>query len=154
MMLTRFRWYRRMRGGYWAQVSSPMSLLGKLDWVKCDRPQPTPDKVWEFYPWAKKEMGNSMVDEWHAVEPCWAVPYSQWIAETLGTNDMACVLGLIRSARKAHEVIDDVLKHSRPIVAHCDQKAALDDLRLALIPFRNARTVPDFSHIPNPPHDP
>ena len=84
-------------------------------------------------------MGNGYIDEWHSVGSCYAVPYSRWIGETLGTNDMACVLGLIREARKAHEVWAGA--------HHPDSEpgtTALENLRLALKPFENARTVPEL----------
>src|SRR5438034_1013903 len=102
ILLSHFRWYRRMRGGYWAQVSAPLGIgmlsLGFVNrkWIRCkDRWQPKADGVWEFYPWASKTMSNCYTDEWHEVEPYYLVPYSQWISATLGTNDMACVLRLI-----------------------------------------------------------
>lgn len=139
MILSRFRWYRRMRGGYWAQVTAPMGILSKTRWVRCKEMQPTPDHKWTFYPWASKTMGNGYIDEWHSVEPCWAVPFSSWVAETIGTNDMACVLGLIREARKAHEVW----------AHHPDGDEgtkALKNLRLALVPFEHAKTVAEYAN--------
>lgn len=36
MILSRFRWYRRARGGYWAQVTSP-STTDKTVFVRFDR---------------------------------------------------------------------------------------------------------------------
>jgi hypothetical protein len=55
-------------------------------------------------------------------------PFSGWVAETIGTNDMACVLGLIREARKANEQLRS------------------DDLRLALLPFEHAKTVTEHAN--------
>jgi hypothetical protein len=73
-LLSYFKWYRRARGGYWAQVTG--LIFGKR-WVRCpERGQPTPDNIWEFYPWAKKQMGNGYIDEWHIIEPIHAVPVS------------------------------------------------------------------------------
>lgn len=75
--LNRFKWYRRARGGYWAQVTNPLGIITNFRWVRCpERRQPTPDQMWEFYPWAKKEMGNGYIDEWHSSSPCFAVPLS------------------------------------------------------------------------------
>lgn len=74
MILAQFRWYRRLRGGYWAQVTG---WLWGQNWVRCsERDQPTPDKVWEFYPWASKTLGNGYIDEWYAQEPHFAVALS------------------------------------------------------------------------------
>jgi hypothetical protein len=55
-------------------------------------------------------------------------PFSRWVAETIGTNDMACVLGLIREARQANEQLRS------------------DDLRLALLPFEHAKTVTEHAN--------
>jgi len=136
MILARFAWYRRARGGYWAQVTG---FISGVRWVRCKSTEPTPDHKWIFYPWATKEMGNGYIDEWHSVEPCWAVPFSSWVAETIGTNDMACVLGLISAARNNLEVgecPDPVEYHPcrREGCPHCD-------LVSALLPFKNAKTT-------------
>ena len=76
MILSYFRWYRRARGGYWAQVTAPLGVFLKVRWVRCKQMQPTPDKRWEFYPWASKTMGNGYIDEWYSIEPWYAVPLS------------------------------------------------------------------------------
>lgn len=79
MILSRFRWYRRMRGGYWAQVTS--MFYGRR-WVRCkERGQPTPDHQWEFFPWASKVMGNGYIDEWHCTDGMFATPLSTAICE-------------------------------------------------------------------------
>lgn len=141
MILSRFKWYRRARGGYWAQVTAPLGIFSRFRWVRVpERSQPTPDNVWEFYPWGRKEFGNSMIDEWYAQEPCYARPFSQFVTESLGTNDVACILGLIREARKAHEVWAGAHHPDGD-----EGTKALANLRLALVPFRDARTVPDCS---------
>lgn len=138
-MLSRFRWYRRMRGGYWAQVTAPMSLLAKTKWVRCKEVQPTPDHKWEFYPWGAKTMGNGYIDEWHQVEPCWAVPFSSWVAETIGTNDMACVLALIREARTVSEHAGDGFGWGDKSAS--ERSEIIARLRGALLPFSAARCV-------------
>lgn len=146
MILARFAWYRRLRGGYWAQVTAPMGLLSKTRWVRCKAMQPTPDHKWVFYPWAQKTMGNGYIDEWHAIEPCWAVPFSSWVAETIGTNDMACVLGLIREARKAQEILSDGLNQ---VYCASERSEVMENLRLALLPFENAKTVAEHANDPS-----
>jgi hypothetical protein len=81
VMLSRFRWYRRMRGGYWGQVTAPLGIFSRTRWVRVDAPQPLPDGRWEFYPWASKTMGNGYMDEWHGQDPCYVVPLSQVICD-------------------------------------------------------------------------
>ena len=81
--LANFRWYRRARAGYWGQVTGP--FFGP-SWVRVqDRPNSA--RTWEFYPWAKSEMGNGIIDEWYEKEPYYAVPLSQSISEIFGTCD-------------------------------------------------------------------
>jgi hypothetical protein len=86
MILSRFAWYRRLRGGYWAQVTAPLGILSRTRWVRCKAAQPTPDNHWVFYPWGTKTLGNGYIDEWHFVEPWYAVPFSDWLEKTIGTN--------------------------------------------------------------------
>jgi len=95
---------------------------------------------WEFYPWARKEMENGYIDEWHSVEPCYAVPFSGWLAETLGTNDAACMLALIRESRAVYEMASDDI-HFRNL-SSSQRSEILEYLRLALIPFGRANIVP------------
>lgn len=121
-----------MRGGYWAQVTAPLGIFSKTRWVRCKAMQPTPDQNWIFYPWAQKTMGNGYIDEWHMIEPCWAVPFSSWVAETIGTNDVACVLGLIKEARKAQHTL--WINNS-----NADTRQQALELRLALVPFEKAK---------------
>lgn len=136
MILSRFAWYRRARGGYWAQVTAPLGLFTKTRWVRCKQMQPTPGQDWTFYPWATKTMGNGYVDEWHPVEPCYAVPFSRFVTDTIGTNDMACVLGLIKEARAAHEILTDGLN---AVYSASQRSEVMDNLRMALLPFQNAK---------------
>lgn len=135
MILSRFAWYRRARGGYWAQVTG---MFSRVRWVRCPEMQPTPDHKWEFYPSAVREASpvTRYVDEWHSMEPCWAVPFSRFVAETIGTNDMACVLGLIKEARKAHDILADGFQQ---VYCASERSEVMDNLRTALIPFQNAK---------------
>lgn len=80
MILARFRWYRRMRGGYWAQVTAPLGIFSRTRWVRCKGETPTPDHRWEFYPWGQKTMGNGYIDEWYS-DGCYAVPLSSVICD-------------------------------------------------------------------------
>ena len=93
-----------MRGGYWAQAKSRLGILS-FRWVRCKECQPTPDSRWIFYPWGQKTIGNGYIDEWYPAEPCWAIPFSAWVVETIGTNDMACMVRLIEESRKANEFL-------------------------------------------------
>lgn len=86
--LSRFRWYRRARGGYWAQVTS--FLLTSTHWVRmADNPIPMQNGCWEFYPWAKKEMGNGYIDEWHCSSPYYAVPLSSITVKAIDALKLA-----------------------------------------------------------------
>ena len=89
-MLSRFQWYRRMRGGYWAQVTAPLGILAKTRWTRCKETQPTPDQKWEFYPWAKKTMGNGYIDEWYFVEPMYAVHLSHYVLQRVNRAIELC----------------------------------------------------------------
>lgn len=130
MILSRFKWYRRMRGGYWAKVPG---FLGSR-WTRVDRPIPAPTPGWEFYPWAAKTLGNGYVDEWWSVEPCYAVAFSQVVAGTLGTNDLGDMLELVRAARTASEYMTPGSEHSP---YHSVARARLE---AALFPFVAAKT--------------
>jgi len=92
--LSKFRWYRRMRGGYWGQVTGgfAFNVLGNLNgrkWVRVSNwsTAPLPNGQWEFYPWAKKERGNGFCDEWYEMEPFYMVPLSSVYMEIFGTSD-------------------------------------------------------------------
>lgn len=113
-----------------------MGLFSKFKWYRVGA-YPDTRYRWEFYPFAVKEGGVYGVDEWHFTEPCWAEPYSHWIADTIGTNDMACVLALIRASREAYAAwIGAGLKDET-------SRQACVKLREALVPFEKARTVPE-----------
>ena len=92
MILSRFRWYRRMRGGYWAQVTAPLGIFSRARWIRSKGEQLTPDREWTFYPWAEKRMGNGYIDEWYS-DGCFAHPLSSVICpeckERLGLNNLA-----------------------------------------------------------------
>lgn len=81
-LLSYFQWYRRARGGYWAQVTG---LFGSK-WVRVEVPTSTAGRQWTFYPWAKSEMGNGYIDEWY-LEDYSAIPLSTAITSVLGTAD-------------------------------------------------------------------
>lgn len=81
-LLAKFQWYRRARGGYWAQVTA---FFGTR-WVHISG-QPTSNREWIFYPWGKSEMGNGYIDEWYSVDPHVAMPLSHALNEAIGTAD-------------------------------------------------------------------
>jgi len=77
-----------------------------------------------------------MIDEWYSVEPFYAKPLSQFLTESLGTNDVACILGLIEEARRAQSVFAADFSSTSQ-----EGRAALRALRLALKPFDAAHTA-------------
>lgn len=81
MFLSRFQWYRRARGGYWAQV---IGLLWGKRWIR-SATEPSPNHEWVFYPWGTKIMGNGYIDEWYTHD-CYAVPLSSVICEDCKTR--------------------------------------------------------------------
>ena len=135
MILSRFRWYRRARGGYWAQVTAPLGLFSNVRWVRCPEMRPTPERKWEFYPSAVREAQpvTAYIDEWHCVEPCWAVPFSRHLADTLGTNNPDDFAKLVQAARTARTQLG-----RWPLVAESNSTPlpAMDALDAALQPFK------------------
>lgn len=81
MILSRFQWYRRARGGYWAQVTASLGIFSRTRWVRCKGETPTADREWTFYPWAQKRMGNGYIDEWYSPDGIYATPLSSVICK-------------------------------------------------------------------------
>lgn len=75
-----FKWYRRARGGYWAQVTG---FIWGTRWYRCKHSQPIPGYNWTFYPWASKAMGNGYMDEWHSIDAHSIIPLSVVTNEAL-----------------------------------------------------------------------
>lgn len=85
----RFLWYRRARGGYWAQVSG---VFGPRWWRV--NTHPPVGLQWEFYPWGTRTLGNGYMDEWH-MEGHVAEPLSQVLKREVGTCDPAEIKRMI-----------------------------------------------------------
>jgi len=82
-LLSYFQWYRRARGGYWAQTTG---FFFRHVWVRQERP--TADLEWIFYPWGTRTLGNGYIDEWY-LEPdgSSAIPLSTAIERIFGTSN-------------------------------------------------------------------
>jgi hypothetical protein len=96
--LSYFRWYRRARGGFWSQVTSPLNPFSRIRWLRVES-NPAPCAEWTYYPWGTRTMGNGYIDEWYADTEWSACPLSHALNRTVGTDDPEKIKKLVEAKK-------------------------------------------------------